>query len=241
MAEVDLRQGREGLRQRRPCRPRPLARDRRRRVRRARRAVGVREDDGAADGCGPRGHHRRQGRRSAAASSTTCRRRSATSRWCSRTTRSIPISRCADNIGFGLRLRHTPKDVVEERVAWAAKLPRPDAVPQPQAEGAFRRPAPARGDGPRNRPQAAGLSDGRAPLEPRREAARADARRDRADPARHGRHDAVRHARPGRGDDDGRPRRGHAEGRAAADGGAADAVRLAEEPLRRELHRQSRR
>jgi multiple sugar transport system ATP-binding protein len=28
----------------------------------------------------------------------------------------------ADNIGFGLRLRHTPKDVVEERVAWAAKL-----------------------------------------------------------------------------------------------------------------------
>jgi multiple sugar transport system ATP-binding protein len=28
----------------------------------------------------------------------------------------------ADNIGFGLRLRHTPKDVVEERVAWAAGL-----------------------------------------------------------------------------------------------------------------------
>jgi multiple sugar transport system ATP-binding protein len=28
----------------------------------------------------------------------------------------------ADNIGFGLRLRRTPKDVVEERVAWAAKL-----------------------------------------------------------------------------------------------------------------------
>jgi multiple sugar transport system ATP-binding protein len=27
-----------------------------------------------------------------------------------------------DNIGFGLRLRHTPKDIVEERVAWAAKL-----------------------------------------------------------------------------------------------------------------------
>ena len=28
----------------------------------------------------------------------------------------------ADNIGFGLRLRHTPKDIVEERVAWAAKF-----------------------------------------------------------------------------------------------------------------------
>jgi multiple sugar transport system ATP-binding protein len=28
----------------------------------------------------------------------------------------------ADNIGFGLRLRQTPKDVVEERVAWAANF-----------------------------------------------------------------------------------------------------------------------
>src|ERR671937_1448935 len=28
----------------------------------------------------------------------------------------------ADNIAFGLRLRKTPKDVVDERVAWAAKL-----------------------------------------------------------------------------------------------------------------------
>jgi multiple sugar transport system ATP-binding protein len=28
----------------------------------------------------------------------------------------------ADNIGFGLRLRHTPKDVVEERVQWAARF-----------------------------------------------------------------------------------------------------------------------
>jgi multiple sugar transport system ATP-binding protein len=28
----------------------------------------------------------------------------------------------ADNIGFGLRLRKTPKDVVNERIDWAAKL-----------------------------------------------------------------------------------------------------------------------
>src|SRR6266498_1118011 len=28
----------------------------------------------------------------------------------------------SDNIGFGLRLRKTPKSVVEERIAWAAKL-----------------------------------------------------------------------------------------------------------------------
>ena len=35
----------------------------------------------------------------------------------------------ADNIGFGLRLRQTPKDVVEERVAVGGELPRADAVP----------------------------------------------------------------------------------------------------------------
>src|SRR5438093_3845954 len=29
----------------------------------------------------------------------------------------------SDNIGFGLRLRKTPKNVVDERIAWAAKLP----------------------------------------------------------------------------------------------------------------------
>ena len=37
-----------------------------------------------------------------------------------------------------------------------------------------------------------------------------------APPARPRRDDDLRHARPGRGDDDGRPRRGHAQGRAAA-------------------------
>ena len=72
------------------------------------------------------------------------------------------------------------------------------------------RPAPARGARPRDRARAAGVPDGRAAVEPRREAARGDARLHRA-PAPGARHDdALRHARPGRGDDDGRPRRGHA-------------------------------
>ena len=43
---------------------------------------------------------------------------------------------------------------------------------------AFGRAAPARGDGPRDRAATAGVSDGRAAVEPRRQAARADARRD---------------------------------------------------------------
>src|SRR5437016_983990 len=65
-------------------------------------------------------------------------------------------------------------------------------------------------DGPRDRATATGLPDGRAALEPRREAARADARRDRTDPARGRSDDGLRHARPGRGDDDGGSGRGHA-------------------------------
>ena len=50
--------------------------------------------------------------------------------------------------------------------------------------------------------------------------------------------DRLRHARPGRGDDDGRPRRRDAQGRAAAGGRAAGALRPARQPLRRRLHRQ---
>ena len=63
-----------------------------------------------------------------------------------------------ENIAFGLRLRKTPKDEIDERVAWAAKMldltPYLDAA----AEGALRRPAAARRDGPRDRPPAAGRS-----------------------------------------------------------------------------------
>ena len=49
-------------------------------------------------------------------------RRSATSRWCSRTTRSTRTSRVAENIAFGLRLRKMPKEEIDQRVEWAAKL-----------------------------------------------------------------------------------------------------------------------
>ena len=65
-----------------------------------------------------------------------------------------------------------------------------------------------------------------------------DARRDQA-PAAPARHDhALRHARPGRGDDDGRPRRRHARGRAAAARAAARGLRAAGQPLRRDVRRQ---
>ena len=120
-----------------------------------------------------------------------------------------------------------PKDEIDRRVQEAAQRPRPRAVPEAQAARALRRPAPARRDGARDRPPAGGVPDGRAALEPRREAARADARGDRGAAARPRRDDDLRHARPDRGDDDGRPRRGHAQGRAAAGRDAAGALRPA--------------
>ena len=65
-------------------------------------------------------------------------------------------------------------------------------------------PAPACRHGPRHRAPAAGVPDGRAAVQPRRQAARADARRDRQDPARPQRHHGLRDARSDRSDDDGR-------------------------------------
>ena len=113
-------------------------------------------------------------------------------------------------------------------------------VPEAQAARALGRPAPARRDGPGDRPRARGVPDGRAPLEPRREAPRADACRDPPAPAAARRDDDLRHARPGRGDDDGRPRRGDERRAPAAGRHAAGALRPAEERVRRRLHRLSR-
>ena len=81
------------------------------------------------------------------------------------------------------------------------------------------------------------VPDGRAALEPRREAARADARRHRGAAGAARRDDGLRHARPVRGDD-ARPSRRGAEGRPpAAVRRAARAVRAAGEHVRRRLHR----
>ena len=142
-----------------------------------------------------------------------------------------------ENIAFGLRLKKLPKEEIDERVQKARDDARARGPAQAQAAQPLRRPAPAGRDGPRDRAPAGGVPDGRAALEPRREAARADARGDLAPPARPRRDHDLRHARPGRGDDDGRPRRGDAQGRAAAGRRAADALRPPAQPLRRRLHR----
>ena len=107
------------------------------------------------------------------------------------------------------------------RVERTAKLLGLDELARAQAARALGRPAPARRDGTGDRPRAAGVPDGRAALQPRREAAHADARRDRRPAARARRHDDVRHPRPGRGDDDGHADRRDARRHPAAAGPAA--------------------
>jgi multiple sugar transport system ATP-binding protein len=83
-----------------------------------------------------------------------------------------------DNMAFGLKLRKMPKDEIDRRVKEAAEIAGHRRPPGPQAQGALRRPAPARGRGPRHRAQPQGLPLRRAALQPGRQAARADARRD---------------------------------------------------------------
>ena len=102
------------------------------------------------------------------------------------------------------------RDEVAARVARVAELLELGALLERLPRAALGRPAPARRHGARARARARGLPARRAALEPRRQAARPGARRDRGAAAPHAHDDALRHARPGRGDDARRPRRGAA-------------------------------
>ena len=82
-----------------------------------------------------------------------------------------------DNLAYPLKLRKVPKEERDRRVREAARMLDIEPVARPQAEGALRRSAAARRARPRHRPQRRCLPDGRAALQPRRQAPRADARR----------------------------------------------------------------
>ncbi len=139
------------------------------------------------------------------------------------------------------RLRPQGAPAREEGGRRAGRASRPAAAARRAARaaagGALGRPAAARGDGPRDRARAAGVPDGRAALQPRREAPRRDAGRAR-EPARAARrHDRVRHARPGRGDDARATGRGDARRAHPAGRHAEGALRAAGQRLRRVVHR----
>ena len=110
-------------------------------------------------------------------------------------------------------------------------------LPRPQAEGALRRSAAAGRDGPCDRPLPPGLLHGRAAVEPRRQDARADPHRHREAPGRPRGHHRLRHPRPDRGDDDGRPGRSDGQGLPPAGRHPAEPLRQAGQPLRRRVHR----
>ena len=170
----------QGVPRRRRRRRRRRALDRRRRVHGAGRPVGLRQVDAAADDRRARGRVGRARSGSATATSPSSRRAAATSRWCSRTTRSTRTCACGttspSRSSCGARRSRRCSEQVDS-VAGVLGLTRAD---RPQAGRALGRPAPARGDRARDGARAAGLPDGRAALQPRREAARRHARGARA-------------------------------------------------------------
>ena len=198
-----------------PARLGPEPRDQGRRVHRPRRPLGMRQDHRPPDGRGPRVHHRRHDHdRRPRREHVPPKERDIAMVF--QNYALYPHMTVYDNMGFGLKLRKVPKQDIDRRVREAAKILGLEEYPRSEAESAVRRAAATRGDGPRDRPRAEGVPDGRAAVEPRRQAPRPDALGDRADPARAQRHDDLRHPRPGRGDDDGRPRRRDPQGRPPA-------------------------
>ena len=184
LGQRHIRRSRQDLSGRHHGGARPAARDRGRRVHGARRPVGLRQDDGAADGRRPRGDHRgraahRRARRQPRAVARPRHRDGVPE------LRALPAPHASTRTSrSGCRLKKMPKEEIDRRVQEAARVLGLEPFLEAQAARALGRPAPARRDGPRDRARAAGVPDGRAALEPRREAARADARRDQPPAAR---------------------------------------------------------
>ena len=145
------------------------------------------------------------GSRSTAGSSMTSRRRTATSRWCSRTTRSYPHLSVFENICFGLRLKRTREDEVRRAVHQAAEILDLTALldRKPSDLSGGQRQRVAMGRAIVRDPKVFLFDEPLSNLDAKlRNQMRAEIKR----PARPARHDGhLCHARSGRGDDVGRP------------------------------------
>ena len=144
------------------------------------------------------------------------------------------------NMEFPLKLAKVPKDEMDRRVDEAAKILELTELLAAQARQPVGRPAPAGGHGPSHRPGAVVLPDGRAAVEPRRQAAGADAHGHLPAAAAAGDHHRLRDPRPDRGHDPGRPRGGAAQGPGAAGGLPAGALQQAGQRVRGRVHRVTR-
>ena len=183
--------------------------DRRRRVHHPGRPVGLREVDHAEHGGRPGGHHRRQ-------ADHRRQRRQRQGAQGPRHRDGVPVLRALPahdrrrEHGLPAQARRGGQGHHPEEGQRGGRDAGADPAPRPQAVQPVRRPAPARRDGTGHRAPAQGVPDGRAAVQPRRQAARADAHPGVADPEEPGHHHALRHPRPDRGDDARRPGRGHA-------------------------------
>src|SRR3979409_1891703 len=100
-----------------------------------------------------------------------------------------PHMTVAENMSFGLRLKHYPKAEITSRVTEAARMlditdlldRKPKQLPgghrqrRPKAKAFARGPAPGGGGGPRHRAQSEGVPVRRAAVQPRRQAQGTDA------------------------------------------------------------------
>jgi multiple sugar transport system ATP-binding protein len=85
-----------------------------------------------------------------------------------------PHMNVAENMGFALKIAKVKKAEIE-RACRRRRRSSTSRTTSSASRASSRRPASARRDGPRDRAPAARVPDGRAALEPRREAARRDA------------------------------------------------------------------
>ena len=125
----------------------------------------------------------------------------------------------------------------ESSVARDARRRPAGRVRRPQAGAALRWSAAARRPRPRARQLPERAAARRAARRARPQAARGDAVRAEADPARGRHHVRVRHPRPGRGADDERPDRRDERGSGRADRHPRGDLRPPRDAVRRRLHR----
>ena len=146
-----------------------------------------------------------------------------------------------ENVAFPLSVRKINKAEAQQRVRTALRMIKLENFGAPAAGAAVRRPAAARGAGPRTGFQPAARADGRAPGRPGQAPAGANATGDQATARDNGHHRRLRHPRPERGAHHVGPHRRFQRRHRAADRQAERTVRAPREQLRRQLHRREQR
>ena len=210
----------------------------RRRVRRAGRAVGLRQVDAAAHARRARGDHRAARSPSTAGWSTRCAPKERDIAMVFQSYALYPHMTVEREHGLLAEAAPGRRRTRSERASARRRRmlglePYLERYPRQLSGGQRQRVAMGRA----MVRDAEGLPVRRAAVEPRRQAARADALGDQAEPPAAEDDDGLRHARPDRGDDHGRPHRRHARRRGRAGRHAARALRPSGQSVRRRLHR----